>query len=146
MSSNIKAEVSQFSRDSGRVPVPVLAERDQKERERLIREKQALQVALSNIDEWRKQRAFDITRRRLPTTAAIEATQELEIQASEKRRPVAKQIAAIDERLMRLNSRKKEVAQRAFDEERRVMLSVMLRVERLLETLIEIETNKNTRD
>lgn len=134
MSSNPVVDVSQFSRQSARTPVSSLAERYASEREALIQEKNALQVALADVDAWKMERALDITRRKLPTHQAIESTQRLEVEYASKRKEITTQLSAIDERLVFMKARKREKSQAENDS----LIEVMRRVEGLLETLVAI--------
>jgi len=129
-----RVDVSQFSRDAARVPTHVIAERHDKEREQLVTEKTRLQHELREIDAWKMERALDITRRHLPKHQAIESTQRLEVEYAEKRKRVAAQITAIEERLTFLKARRKE---RGSTSERS-LTEVMQRIEALLIELVSI--------
>lgn len=129
-----QVDVSQFSRESARLPAHVLVERQDKERERLVAEKTRLIDELREIDAWKMDRALDITRRHLPKIQAIESTQRLEVEYAGKRNKVATQVTAIDERLTFLKARRRERA----NTEDNSYAGTMERIEALLIELVHI--------
>ena len=132
-SHNSHVEISQWSRDQARVPTYVMLERLNNERERLCQEKKQLEAKLADVESWKAERALDITRRNLPKHAAIQATQQLEVEFNSKRRGLSTEIRAIDERLMSIKARRRAKANNADDS----LVAVMLRVERLLQKLVD---------
>lgn len=125
------ANVGQDSRRSGRVPVDKLLEDLEREKSALILEKQALQIQLSDIDNWKRKEVSQILARRMEKTDTTTAMSEIAWQAKEKKSGLMKQMMAVDKRLHDIKAR----FARGGDVQRQDV-QVLLRIEQLLIELI----------
>jgi hypothetical protein len=124
--------VSQHSRVMARTSPQQLVDQYHREKSALVAEKRSLELKLSDIEAEKRERALQITRRRLHGQAAIEATQQLEVDFNAKRRKVVECIASIDERLQGMKKRMRDKSAFENDNER----VILLRIEQLLARMV----------
>ena len=105
MSDNVIAEVSQHSRESGRVPVHVLVDRLYDERKKLIIEKQKIEAALSDVESIKRDSLTKLYRRGIHKTDACAQTNEIEVKYRKDRAQLIRDKSAIEERLNDIKNR-----------------------------------------
>ena len=128
MGDNVKAQVGEYSRESGRGPVSVSVKRLQDERDSLVTEKQKLEAALADV-EWEKRSALTMVYRRgLTKSAACAETNAIESKYQKDRSSLIRNKVAIEERLNDLKNRLIS----ARSSEPREDVAVLLRIEALL--------------
>lgn len=105
MGDNVIAEVSQYSREAGRVPVHVLADRLQAERKKLVAEKQRIEAALSDVESQKRDALTKVYRRGLGKSDACAQTNEIEARFHKDRAQLIRDKAAVEERLNDIKNR-----------------------------------------
>lgn len=128
MGDNVIAEVSQYSREAGRVPVHVLVERLQVERKNLIAEKQRIEAALSDVDFKKRDALTKVYRRGMGKSDACAQTNEIEARFHKDRSPLIRDRAAVEERLNDIKNR----LTATISSEPREDIAVLKRIESLL--------------
>jgi len=129
--SKVFSEVSQYSREAGRVPVHVLHERLQDERKKLIGKKQRIEAELSEIASRKADRLSQVYRRRMHKSDTIAATNEIQSDFNEERSKLIREKAGIDQRLHDIKRRLSASADVRED------VKVLLRIEALLERILD---------
>jgi hypothetical protein len=101
MSDKVFAEVGQHSRNSGRTPVHVIADRLRTEREKLLAEKTRIEAKFSELDLQKRDALTKVYRNRIGISKvdACEKTNTIEADYQRARGPLLKEKAAIEERL-----------------------------------------------
>lgn len=134
--NEVFAEVSQYSREAGRVPVHVLHEQLENERKKLINEKQKIEAELSDIASRKADSLANVYRRRMCRSDAIVATNEIQSNFNKERSKLIRDKAAIDERLHDIKRRLSATTDTPED------VKVLLRIESLLERILDRVTPK----
>lgn len=128
MGDNVIAEVSQYTREAGRVPVHVLVERLQVERRNLIVEKQRIESALSDVESKKRDSLTEVYRRRMGKSDACAQTNKIEARYHKDRSQLLRDKAAVEERLNDIKNRMAATG----SSEHREDIAVLKRIESLL--------------
>jgi len=134
MSNNVIADVSQYSRESGRQAITKQIDKMHAERQLLLNEKRTLEVKLSDIEAWRREETAKILRKRLDKTRSIEATTTLEGEARQKKAAIIREKETIEQRLFAIKTRLSESHSRR-EREPDMHSQSLDRIESLLERL-----------
>lgn len=103
MSDKVIADVSQYTRNVGRVPVDKLLERLESERKQLVSDKMRVEAQLAMIASEKTQKLADAYRRKMRREDACAATNQIQSDFSRARAPLMIEFAAIEERLHDVN-------------------------------------------
>ena len=133
MSGNVIADVSQHSRESGRVPVQVQVERLSKERDHLTTEKMAIEAKLSLIESEKRDSLTMIYRRNLARHEACAATNEIESKYHKDRAKLVREKRTIEERLNDIKNQIKDIRVPSVRDD----VVVLLRIEALLAEILK---------
>lgn len=129
--NKVVAEVGQYSRESGRVPVHVLHERLESERQKLIGEKQQIEAELSEVSGKKADQLADLYRRRMPRSDVIAATSKIQAEFNNSRAKLIRDKSAIEERLHDIKRRLSAAADLPAE------VKVLLRIEKLLDRILD---------
>ena len=129
--SKVVAEVSQHSRESGRIHVHELHERLVNERTKLLGEKSQIEAKLSEIESKRLDKISEVYRRKLQKSQSIAATVEIQSEFNESRAKLIRDKSAIEERLHDIKRRMSSTNNVRED------VKVLLRIESLLEQILD---------
>ncbi len=126
----VVAQVGQYSREAGRVPVHVLHERLEDERAKLVGELKSVEASLSDLASAKADKLANIYRRRMHRSDAIAATNEIQAAFNESRSQFIRDKAAIEERMHDIKRQLSSTADVRED------VKVLLRIESLLERVV----------